>query len=199
MQPSKLYVNILHLCYGWVNRHLRLWKKKLLQASNAKWMIQKDGNRFLWSIYQRLYCHCVVLRIISLLLRKGLASSHFDPDSSPMLWNERWCDCIAVRRVCSLSLSFKEVFQLIATCPVHFLLKTNLPTLPLMSMPLQHHGKGTVDFHTGRKVCICTHQWVCIFVRVCVWVSVCELEREREMARGRLKSERKHSPALSSH
>lgn len=80
-----------------------------------------------------------------------------------------------------------------AACPVRFLLKANLPLLPLMSHSYTR-SRRVVDFHTGWEgVCVCarTHQWVCVS------------EREREIETGmtwrRLKTERKHSPTLSSY
>lgn len=166
----------------------------LLTAFNAKWTMRHDG--FLWSIPKavRLYCHRGVWQIISLLSQKARHLLTLIHTLYPVLWNERWRDCAAARHACSLSLGFKGA-RLTAVQPVPFTFSWRL-ICPRCLSCLRHSYTAAKELltSTGGKVCACALiSEGC--ARVCVWGR----EIETGMTRGCLKSERKHSPALSSH
>lgn len=178
-------------CYFQVNRCLTQLKAAVvLTAFNATRTIRHDG--FLWSIPKTviLYCHCGAWQIISLPLTKGLASSHFDPDALLTLRNEKRRNCAAIHHMCSLSLGFKEV-RFNAEQPVLFAFSWRLIYLWCFSC-LCHSYTAAKEMLTSTEAGRCADD---LSLSVCFWGR----EIETGMTHGCLKSERKHSPALSSH
>lgn len=158
----------------------------LLQDFNAKWTLQKTMLPDSFGQHTKGYntslspcCTPHNFTLFFFILHECLAPSHFDPACFLSLWNETWCERVVARRVCAWALKNW------GTCPVRFPFKSHLPALPLMSVTLLHHSKGAADF-CRQEGCACD-------------VFVLFRERETETRRGRLKTERKHSPALASH